>query len=67
MSPVWLLGEVSWSVVCAACYHMALVFVVMHLCNIFKFSIASVHSFFILFFKSGTDKSTELSTIPACP
>ena len=31
--------------------------------------IASVHSFFyiLFFFKSGIDKSTELSTIPACP
>ena len=25
----------SWQVVCAACYHMALVFVIMHLYNIF--------------------------------
>ena len=33
-----------------------------------KFFIASVHSFFILFLKkSGVDKSTEWSTIPACP
>ena len=31
------------------------------------FFIASVHSFFILFLKSGIDKSTEWSTIPACP
>ena len=27
--------EVNWSVVCAACCHMALVFAVMHLCHIF--------------------------------
>ena len=29
--------------------------------------IASVHPFFILFLKSGIDKLTEWSTIPACP
>ena len=46
---------------------MTLVFAVMHLYNILKFSIASVHSFFYTFFKSGIDKSTEWSTIPACP
>ena len=45
---------------------MALVFAVMHLYEFF-FNIASVHSFFIYFFKSGIDKSTEWSTIPACP
>ena len=33
----------------------------------FSIIIASVHSFFILFSKSGIDKSTEWSTIPACP
>ena len=44
-------------------------FAVMHLYNIFKVFIASVHSFFFLntFLKSGIDKSTEWSTIPACP
>ena len=31
MAPVQQLGEVSWSVGCAACCHMALVFAVMHL------------------------------------
>ena len=46
---------------------MTLVFAVMHLYTILEFFIASVHSFFILFFKSGIDKSTEWSTIPACP
>ena len=46
---------------------MTLVFAVMHLYNILEFLIASVHSFFILFKKSGIDKSTEWSTIPACP
>ena len=47
---------------------MTLVFAVMHLYNILDFfSIASVHSFFTLFLKSGIDKSTEWSTIPACP
>ena len=44
---------------------MTLVFAVMHLYNFF---IASVHSFFsILKKKEGIDKSTEWSTIPACP
>ena len=43
-------GEVSWSVVCALCCHMTLVFAVMLLYNILEFFIASVHSFFILFF-----------------
>ena len=43
------LGEVSWSVVCAACCHMALVFAVMHLYK--KRCIASVHSFiFFIYF-----------------
>ena len=45
---------------------MALVFAVMHLYNIFKFFIASLRSFFYTFLKSGIDKSTEWSTIPAC-
>ena len=46
---------------------MALVFAVMHLYNFSNFFIASVHSFLKLFFKSGIDKSTEWSKIPACP
>ena len=46
---------------------MALVFPVLHLYNIFLFFIASVHSLLILFYKSGIDKSTEWSTILACP
>ena len=51
--------------VCAACCHIALLFAVKHLYNFF---IASVHSFFsILKKKKGIDKSTEWSTIPACP
>ena len=69
MAPVWhLASEVSWSVVCAACCRMALVFAVMHLYNIYLyiFFIASVHSFFYTLKKSGIDKSTEWSTIPAC-
>ena len=54
--------------VCAACCHITLAFAVMHLYNILDFFIASVHSFFIpFFFKSGIAKSTEWSTIPACP
>ena len=48
MAPVQQLGEVSWSVVCAACCHMALVFAVMHLYK--KKFIASVHSLFLCFF-----------------
>ena len=34
MAPVQQLGEVCWSVVCAVCCHMALVFAVMHLYTI---------------------------------
>ena len=45
---------------------MALVFAVVHLYTFF-FIIASVHSFFNTFFKSGIDKSMELSTMPVCP
>ena len=46
---------------------MTLVFAVMHLYNSLEIFIASVHSFFYFFFKSVIDKSTEWSTIPACP
>ena len=46
---------------------MTLGFAVMHLYNISEFFIASVHSFFYTFLKSGIDKSTEWSTITACP
>ena len=47
---------------------MALVFAVMHLYNILIFLLLlSIPFFLILFFKSGIDKSTEWSTIPACP
>ena len=48
---------------------MTLVFAVMHLYKILEFFIASVHSFFFytLKKKSGIDKSTEWSMIPACP
>ena len=35
MAPVQRLREDSWSVVCAACCHMTLVFAIMHLYNIF--------------------------------
>ena len=35
MALVEQLGNDSWSVVCAACCHMALVFAIMHLYNIF--------------------------------
>ena len=37
MAHVQRLGEDSWSVVCAACCHMTLVFAVMHLYNILDF------------------------------
>ena len=47
---------------------MTLVLAVMHLYNNLEFFIASVQSFFYtLKRKSGIDKSTEWSTIPACP
>ena len=53
---------------------MTLVFAGMHLYNILEFFIASVHSFFLFFFNTflfcfqfGIDKSTEWSTILACP
>ena len=36
MVPVKQLGKISWSVVCAACCHMALVFVTMHFYNVKK-------------------------------
>ena len=45
---------------------MALVFAVMHLYQSLKKKNASVHSFFNTF-KNCVYKSTELSTIPACP
>ena len=67
MAPLQQLGEVNWSVVCAACCRKALVFAVMHSCNIFL--IASVHCFLYNSVKSDIDidKSTEWSTIPVCP
>ena len=47
---------------------MALESAVVHLYNILIFFIASVHSFLKnTCLKSGIDKSTEWSTIPACP
>ena len=46
---------------------MALVFAVMHLCNIFSFSLFLSIPFLYFKKKSGIDKSTEWSTIPACP
>ena len=48
MALVEQLGDDS-KLVCATCYHMALVFAIIHL-YIFLFYIASVHSFFIFFF-----------------
>ena len=41
------LGDDSWLVVCAACCHMALVFAILHLYDIF---VHSSFSFFFLFF-----------------
>ena len=55
MAPVQQLGEVSWSVVCA----------VMHLC-FFKFYCFCPFFLNTYFLKSCIDKSTELTTIPAC-
>ena len=47
---------------------MTLVFAVMHLYNILEFFLLLLSiPIFILYFKSGIDKSTEWSTIPACP
>ena len=48
MAPVEQLGGDSWSEVCEACCHMALVFAILQLYNISKFDIVSVHSFFSL-------------------
>ena len=68
MAPVWRLGEDSWSVVCAACCHITLVFAIMHLYNIFYIFHCFGHFlFYTLKKKSGIAKSTEWSTIPACP
>ena len=47
MAPVQQLGEESWSVVCVACCHMAVVFAVMHLYTILISFIAYDHSFFL--------------------
>ena len=66
MAPVSQLGEVSWSVVCAAYCHMALVFAITHLHNVFIFVLLLSISFVYTFSKSGIDRSTEWSTIPAC-
>ena len=47
---------------------MARVFAVMHLHNFFlNFLLLLSIPFFYTFLKSGIDKSTEWSTIPACP
>ena len=55
MAPVLQLGEVSWSVVCAAYCHMALVFAVMRL-HIYCF-----YSFFFLFFFSSERRGHDSS------
>ena len=67
MAPVLQLGEVNWSVVCAACCHMTLVFAVMHLYNLFIIFYFFCPFLFYTFLKSGIDKSTEWSTTPVCP
>ena len=67
MAPVLQLGEVSWSVVFAACCLMTLVFAIMHLYNIFKKNYCFCPFLFYPFLKSGIDKLTEWSMIPACP
>ena len=46
---------------------MTLVFAVMHLYNFFLKFLLLLSIPFLYFFKSGIDKSTEWSTIPACP
>ena len=47
---------------------MTLVFAVMHLYNILEFFLLLLSIPFLYFLKkSGIDKSTEWSTIPACP
>ena len=46
---------------------MTLVFAVMHLYNILEFFLLLLSIPFYTFLKSGIDKSTEWSTIPACP
>ena len=47
---------------------MTLVFAVMHLYNILEFFLLLLSiPFFYTFLKSGIEKSTEWSTIPACP
>ena len=67
MAPVLQLGEVSSLVVCASCCHMALVLPVTHLYIKQIASVLLFLSFFNTFLKSDIDKSTEWSTIPACP
>ena len=47
---------------------MTLVFAIIHLYDIFYFLLLlSIPFLYFFFFKSGIDKSTEWSTIPACP
>ena len=46
---------------------MTLVFAVMHLYDILEFFLLLSIPFLYFFQKSGIDKSTEWSTIPACP
>ena len=48
-------------------HYMTLVFAVMHLYSILNFFYRFCPFLFMLFLESGIDKSTEWSTIPACP
>ena len=52
VAPVWQLGEVSWSVACAACCHMAPVFAVMHLYTILLLLSIPFLYFFLIWYWS---------------
>ena len=53
------LEDGSWSVVCAACFHMALILAVMRLYSVCFSVLLSMYIFF-LFLKSDIDKSEEI-------
>ena len=67
VAPVWRLGEDSWSVVCAACCLVTLVFAVMHLYSVLEFFCCFCLFLFYTFLESGIGGSTEWSAMPACP
>ena len=59
---------ISWLVVCSVLPYGTSICCCSFIYYFEFFLIASVHSFYILFFfKSGIDYSTEWSTIPECP